>query len=362
MSDQENFKVPEWLTSGFIQQVLEKKYQSEDVTLTSFHVEVGSKKGQGFVSEMFRLRVNTSIGDFSLILKKPHELKDRYEMLQPYNMFHKEITFYGDFFPAIRASLESVDEFEPMVPEVFYGDKETEVMIMEDLKVKGYLAADVKNRVSLEQARVVLRKLAKIHAASMVVNQEKSGQFAKRIWNLFLIDGGAFNDLMNNHVNALSEELLCWGEEFASIADKWPRFAENFVRLAGQRILSENRLNVLIHGDLWFTNMMFRRLRPVGSEAEAEEEEKSLFIDFQTSSWGSLALDLVHFFYTSLNEEEYQEKRDELIGEYHGHLVRILKKLKWEAIPTLEEILQEFDDKIIFGELERKLIEFDWVF
>lgn len=344
-SDLQDFSIPQWLNSFFIKSVLEAKFPQEPkVGIYSLNVEVGSNKGDGMVSEMFRLKVESSVGKFSLILKKPHSCEEKYNIMVPYNMFHKEIVFYANFFPAIRAALESVEEYETIVPEMFYADKASEVIILDDLKPLGYTTLERHKRVSYEEALILMRKLAKLHAGSMVANAKEGGQFAVRTFDSFRVDG-AFRDIMLNHVRAFHGELLSWGEEFAAVADKWELFTEHFLRLAEENILSRRELNVLIHADLWFTNVMAKHA------SENAGVEDVLLIDFQTSSWGSLAIDLLHFCFTSLNEEDYEQRMDELIGVYQGHLERVLRKHKWGNVPTKEEILREVDDKIVHGEL-----------
>lgn len=351
MSDLQEFPIPKWLNSSYIKDILAAKFpDKKDVEVTSFHVAVGSKKGEGYMSELFRLRVESSVGTYSLIVKKPHSSEEQYDLLHPYHFFPTEISFYTDYLPDIQAALQSCREDEALVPELFYADMGREVLIMDDLAVKGYKAGDRDNRLTFDQAALVLKKLAKYHAGSMVANKNNKGKFSAHPFDAFGIDGG-FVEVLILNARAMGEEIKSFGEEFQSVAKKWPLFVDNFVRLLGENMLSKRQLNVLIHGDLWFSNLMFKQL-----EKGEEVLEDVLLIDFQLSGWGSMAIDLIHFCFTSLNEKDYENHLEELLEIYHGNLARVLKKLNWEEIPTLMDVLSEFEDKIVHGQFEESFL------
>lgn len=332
MGDQD-FKVPSWVDEGYLEKVLHWKFpdEKEEVKVNKLSVEVGTNKGDGFASEMFRLVVESSKGTFPLILKKPHGLPERLEITKPYNLFYREISFYKEIYPALKVVLQSVDEYEEFAPELFYGDLETDVLILRDLRGEGYKTGDRQKRVESDQAKIVLRKLAKMHASSLILNQKWDGSLAQR--KVLLFDGG-FNETACGFIEALTKDMKSWGSDYVSLIPKLEATVDQYGKLAGNNLRSKRGLNVMIHADLWYNNMMFKD----------GDSSNALLIDFQTTSWGSLAIDLVYFTITSLSSVDF-EKREEFIEIYHSHLERVLKKLKWENVPTFEDVLQEYKDK-----------------
>lgn len=327
MGDQD-FKIPVWVDEEFLLKVLCTKFKTEDVQVHSFKVEVGTNKGDGFASEMFSVLVESSLGTFPLLLKKPHEIPERREMVQGFDLYTREIFFYERVCPEIQEILESVDEFEVFAPEMFYAERQTDLLVLRDLRGKGYKTGDRNSRVPKEHAEMVLRKLAKFHAASLVLNKKWSGELEKQNFKLF---DGPFNDVISNNIRALAKEMVNWGSDFEAMIPKLQDCADNYSTLGRQSILSKQGLNLLIHGDPWFNNLLLK----------AEPESDALLIDFQTVSWASLGIDLVYFSITSLNEEDF-ENREDFLRIYHSHLERVLKKLSWKDVPTFDEVLAEY--------------------
>lgn len=329
MGDQD-FKIPVWVDEEFLLKVLRAKFKNEDVQVHSYNVKVGTNKGDGFASEMFSVLVESSLGTFPLLLKKPHEIPERREMVQGFDLYTREIFFYERVCPAIVEILESVDEYEVFAPEMFYTERETDLLVMRDLRGNGYKTGDRTNRVPKELAETALRKLAKFHAASLVLNKKWSGELEKQNFKLF---DGPFNDIIRDNIRTLAREMKNWGSEFEALIPKFEECANHYTSLGQQNVCSKQGLNLLIHGDLWFNNLLLKG----GPDPDA------LLIDFQTVSWASLGIDLVYFSITSLNEQDF-ENREDLIRVYHSHLERVLTKLNWKDVPTFDMVLAEYKD------------------
>lgn len=334
MSDQD-FAIPTWLDNSFLEKVLQTKFKSESVQVSNFTVEVAIKKGDGFSSEMFRLVVESSRGVFKLLLKKPHESVEKYEFMNQFDLFNREILFYDQCYLAFKEILESINEFEEFAPEMFYCHEPTELLIIRDLRDEGFKTGDRVTRIPRQFAQDILRKLAKIHATSLALNGKWNGKLEGLKFHLY---EGAFDKMLKKNLGALAKEAKTWGSDFEEIGEKLGNVVPDISTIGGQNVASNTGLNVLIHGDPWFNNLLLKK----------GEDPKALLIDFQTVSWGSLAIDLVYFMVTSLSEEDFAD-REELIREYHGHFERVLKKLKWPQIPTYEEVLTEFKAKFHHG-------------
>lgn len=330
----QDFQIPSWINEEYLLKVLQHKFPSnKDLQVQKVTVSVGINKGDGFVSELFRVVVDSSLGTFPLLLKKPQEVVEIFELLQPLDMYNREITFYLEYYPAMKEILESVGEFEEFAPEMFYAEEEADILILRDLRSAGYKTGDRIQRVSTEAAEVVLRKLAKFHAASLVLNKKWSGKVEQRKIKLF---EGDLSLLFRTHLRALVEDMRTWGSDYEHIIPKLADAEINYKTLCLQNVTSDRGLDLLIHADPWFTNLLIRN----GDTLDV------VIIDFQTAAWGSLAIDLIYFTITSLNEKDF-EQREELLKVYHGHLERVLQKLQWERKISYKDVLREYKDKFL---------------
>ncbi|KAL7013676.1 hypothetical protein ACKWTF_015519 [Chironomus riparius] len=86
---------------------------------------------------------------------------------------------------------------------------------------------------------------------------------------------------------------------------------------------------------------------------EGSMELKNLvLIDFQFCHYGSFALDLIRFMFTSINDELYNPKGiQHLLKVYFSELSKNLDilNLKHPKILTFEDLLKEFNSKLNFG-------------
>lgn len=205
MSDQE-FVIPLWLDSAFVETILRKKYgDGKAQKVSDVSVSVATKKGDHYSSEMFRVKATTSDSvQHSLILKQPHSDRSKSSIVEAYNFFGKEIKFYTEYLPALEEILRSVDEWEELAPELIYCDPTTQVIVMSDLGHEGFRTGDRTNRLCREAAMVFMRKLAKCHAASIVLNQRMSGALEEGIFDMFCLDG-TFRGYFEQHPIALLE-------------------------------------------------------------------------------------------------------------------------------------------------------------
>lgn len=342
MSDQE-YSHPEWLDDQFLRNLLEDKLRQDNIVIHGYRVATATSKGENMSSEVFRVGVESSSGEFALILKKRHESDELHSINIPYRLYEKEIRFYEQYLPEIYTILNFVNEKELLAPELFYADVEKEVIVLKDLKADGYAIANSETRVSRKSAEIFLRKLAKLHAASLIYNQMRKGALEKHQLEMFRVDG-VFQKVFVSHIVAFVEEVKAWGDEFKAMIPQLEYISENYLELA-DRLATRKGLNVQLHGDLWFNNFLFKM------DPESGEPLDALLIDFQLTCWASLGHDLVYFFYTSLNEADYQNHLPELIEVYYNHLERVLAKLNYKNIPTLEDVKLEVKKCLFHGKL-----------
>lgn len=332
--------VPSWLTKPLLQTILCTKYgQNTSTEIQEFSVHLTTKKGDTFGGDIFRICIQTTAGkEYSLIAKKPYAEAKQRNVVEAYNFYGKEIKFYTKYSTKFQEILKSVHEHEEIVPELIYCDVDEQLLVLNDLRPAGFIPGNRESRLDRETAQIVMRKLAKLHAASIILNQQLNGELEKDPFDVFSIDG-PFRGAFKRYFIAVLDEAKKWGQGFKSICEKLKKIEGIYAEVAHQATISKRGLNVLVHGDLWYTNVLVKKAVPKDVQ----------LIDFQFIGWASLTTDLLHFIFRSLNEEDYQNGFDYLVEIYHSELARVLHKLQYHEIPTLEDIKMEIHDHLFHG-------------
>lgn len=103
-----------------------------------------------------------------------------------YDVYSKEIEFYGEVAPKINQKLRELGE-QPILPEIFGVCKTRKIMIMDDLAAKGYKIIPAQPGYDIPQAKIILKKMAMLHSICAILQEEqpnilhnfKSGQLIK---------------------------------------------------------------------------------------------------------------------------------------------------------------------------------------
>lgn len=108
-------------------------------------------------------------------------------------------------------------------------------------------------------------------------------------------------------------------------------------RICSTCVRDDNDFNVILHGDLWSNNIMFKY-------NDNGEIEDTVLVDFQICYFGPPALDVTYCLYTSSNNEISELDWDMLVQYYYDELRTTLKKLNYsKKVPSL----MEFNAQII---------------
>ena len=176
-------------------------------------------------------------------------------------VFPREIKVLSTVTPAIYSLLEETGSTQlyPFAAQYFYSQSKPDLIVMGDLKEKGYKLADRCKGLDMDHSLLVMRKIARFHASSAVLNQkhpEIIETFYESIYNddfREIIDG-----FFGNGMRTFAAEVENWPEYKDRFAEKLHNIADNTVDLM-IKILTrdDNEFNVLRHGDLWVNNMMF---------------------------------------------------------------------------------------------------------
>ncbi|KAM7357246.1 uncharacterized protein ACRADG_002689 [Cochliomyia hominivorax] len=214
-----------------------------------------------------------------------------------------------------------------------------ELYVLENLNSLGYYSADRLKGLNFIHAEVLLKKIAKYHAASMMYNKK----FPDVVQNL---DGAHFKEGASD---AMAQAIAFGGFEYvANMIKNWPLYKHlaervraiipKFNELVMEVVNSKHsKFNVINHGDLWVNNFLYKYDQKSGKPTDV------LFVDFQNCFWGSCGFDINWFLNTSLELNILKENRQQLINIYSTELKEILSKSNYpdQEIPTLSDVLME---------------------
>lgn len=283
-------EVPKWLNENFIENILEKHEK-----VRSLQVNQCGGKGESYVSTMYR--VGVSYHDEA----RPEVEKSRSLILKTlasggiaadafgagnYDVQNKEMEMYQRVLPELKRTLESVHEDGSFYPTVLAVDRALDVIVMEDLMEKKYVMADRLIGQDLNHVKMTLSKIARMHAASVVVRKNDPTAYDKFDMGLFSRKCNFLHGFYESMLDTLIEEVPNW-DGYQYYAKKLKNVRKTLIE-NGIKVYecNEGDFLVLNHGDMWTNNMLF-------CYNDDGTPKGSILIDFQLPVVASPAVDLL---------------------------------------------------------------------
>ncbi|XP_045114832.1 uncharacterized protein LOC123506650 [Portunus trituberculatus] len=257
------------------------------------------------------------------------------------------------FFPRYRTSdklsIKEIGHTDINVPKCFHASLEEgkEVIFLEDLRARGYKMADRKQGLDKAHTTLVLRELARLHAASLLLqNRTPYGDIAEK-YPLLKISLPYF---IRNY-----DSLLNVYKESAKLSQTIIKKVDGYERVIAwidtiipnlRDIFSEQMEHVVpkvvCHGDCWNNNFLFKY-------SETGHPEDAMLLDFQLTSFNVPALDLNHFFYTSMTGDVRKPNIEAFLGFYYTTFKDVMEA-GGKTVPfTHEQLLNDFRDGNLIG-------------
>ncbi|KAH8295108.1 hypothetical protein KR018_007273 [Drosophila ironensis] len=339
---------PAWLTSEYLEKALRRHYNDSQLKVVSVQRKPALTKGENYGAVLTRINLVYTLGTGSeiedhLIAKTALEDEDAdtRERKAPYDIYNRELDIYEQVLPKLQKLAG-----EQIVPKVVHTDRQRGALILEDLTHRGYVMAPRLQRLDESHVRLVLKKLAKMQAASAVMEKDCRDNG----WTLSHYDRGFFN----RYTESFSAYFLgclrsCAGylkteKGFEEQAKLLEALVPHYMKL-GLRCFQpeDDHINVLTHGDVWTNNMMFKY--KAGSPIDV------LLVDFQYAFWGSPTLDIHHLVNTSATELVRRELQVEMRCVYHDVFVRELQRLGFngQRLPSRKQFHLESEQKRFYA-------------
>lgn len=338
---------PDFLNKTYLEKILQEYYKDPTIKVSKFEPTLAaSEAGNNYVGLVLRFKIffhhssNTFVKSF--IIKTTLPDPKMKEIVKNYKLFDKEMTMFETILPKYQKIL---GKNEPaMCPESIKMDWDNMTLVFEDLNESGFVVADRKEGVDMAHVKLLIEHLAKYHACSMIVAENEGAEVFKDFHTHIVNDQSPeARDHFGRLFRDLSEEIKTW-PGYEKYGEKLEKMQATFFQQEVDLYKKcQSKIKVVIHGDLWISNFMFKydtKKNPIAIK----------FIDLQIAYYGSPIFDLIYFLVTSVNDDIRFNRANEVIQMYHHALVSVLKRLNYKGyVPTLFELHQEYVEKSFFG-------------
>lgn len=250
-----------YLSNDLLEKALINALEDKSVKVLSIQTSLAVANGDNYMSDVFRVLIYYQTADMFLkkaflIVKYMLETEKVAGLIKDYKMFTKEKEIYVNFLP--KASKVMHEEFAPKCHYIY--EDQAQMFVMEDLKNSGYTLVDRQSRLNLEHCLLVVKKLARMHAASMILAEQEPELMEKfdfAMINKYTTSGSVLPTIMLDGLRTLIEVAADW-HDYRHIVKKLVQIQDNFEERAVKCINQESSFKVLNHGDLWTNNFMIK--------------------------------------------------------------------------------------------------------
>ncbi|XP_055633795.1 uncharacterized protein LOC129774121 [Toxorhynchites rutilus septentrionalis] len=332
----------EWISNELLKTILEAENGSSQYAINIFNVDVqaATNKGDNYASEMYRVVIEFGLNGERMKCNRIFKVIPSGEIqrivMESGNIFPREIAAYRNVLPEINKMLQSVGDSTTISPRcTFTTDEPTTMLVFEDIKQKGYQMIDRRFGLDLDQFFFFLK-------GTNVPRGTSPSQRRKEGIELEPFMEGSISTNPNRQ-DFLIFHKLC-AQEVVELVESWNdtsiseilcklRKLPNAIIRKGCEVYTrdENAFNVLNHNDVWTNNMMFKYEKGVAEDV--------LLFDYQLTYFGSPGVDLNYLLSGSIQTEIEEERRLQIIQNYHTTLTKTLNDLRYSGnIPSLQDI------------------------
>lgn len=356
---------------------LQRYAKYNEISLESYEVDSLSNSIEGMLGEHFIITANYTIKNvsksdkFFMKIISPDN-KVTFDMAMSINAYEKEVFFYNDFLKQC-ASLGINVKFAPE----FYFAK-PHLTVLENLNLEDFKTIQKRTMFDREHTMAALRCLARFHASSIIFQDIKSKQ------------NNAQYSLVHDYRKILAENYLTKGSSVAvwyeetllgilTVIDELPenhtthaefkqKLRETFDMLFENVQPNLDRVNCILHGDLWANNFMFKY--------ENGEITSMKLIDFQLLRYGHPSMDVMQLILTDVRKHVRDKYINEFLDVYYKTLQDILQiynvslndlmtkesfieKCQEARIPNGLHALGDHSITFMFNDLDAQIIQND---
>lgn len=217
---------PEWLVSDIFLEFLEKDFPNIE-KIKAFQVTSAVPTGENFLTILLRVKLEVELDDgtsktTSYMVKVQPKTEQTKQMVSDWQVFTKEQITYKKYIPQFEDFYEKVGskvKFAPKHLELKRVHIEDDVLILEDLRLRGFKNFNRHLGLDMVHTEAVLRKLAQFHAASAKY-VEVVEEFPQIYDQCFATDKNYLTDLNKGLNQSFRDHLKEYGEDLLYLEKK----------------------------------------------------------------------------------------------------------------------------------------------
>lgn len=259
----------------FITTNIEKVAKNEGFIDCKIETTAGSKPGDNFLGVLTAITVSgmrmingvAKSDALYLICKAPPLSEIRKKNWKSKMVFDREIYIYTKLLPAFvrfqrEKGLSETDLFSAY-PKVYACEvndaNDMYILIMEDLTVKNFKMWPKNELITLDHELLVLRELAKYHAISFAMKDQRPNEFAEFTKLTDITYDVIINGSLKNHFDKIIERAANEMEN-SKHSEILHKFRKSYTKSMENLLLGEisTEFAVIRHGDCWNNNFLFK--------------------------------------------------------------------------------------------------------
>ncbi|KAF5292778.1 hypothetical protein FQA39_LY13823 [Lamprigera yunnana] len=291
---------------------------------------------------------NGENASYDLFVKVAKQGESR-EILSMKEFFNREIYTYKHVFSLFAKIQEESHIKDPFqVYPKFYTSSEVEekeIIVLENMQQKGFRITERHQTFDYPHASILIKELGRLHALSFALKDRYPKLFQDIVTKLPDLE---YHSGMRKLVKYVSETIfpkylyLIDVENQNEVYKKVEHIQKGLFNSLLQ--CSEVDINdpylVIVHGDLWVTNVMFKYNKSF-------EPTRVCLLDWQTTKISSPVIDISQLLFVCLSKKERDLYCDHLINDYYNSFSKFLMQFGGQpnvALPfkVLEDHLRKF--------------------
>lgn len=225
-----------------------------------------TKPGDGFVGVLFGADISYITSGKERIEKlivkiEPFLEVAKKDMIAGTPIFKTEGRIYETVLPIMQDLLRNIKDPEIIAPKLIYSATDPDILIIQNITPEGFEMEY--SPVGFPKASQIAKKLAKFHALSYYMVEERGDSFVKdfqdSLFSEQLQAGPDEVDMVASGLTVIGDVIREWDVGMEEIASKLEALRPNlYTKLREISKPSCNGINVLNHGDFYIRNLMFR--------------------------------------------------------------------------------------------------------
>ncbi|XP_059046747.1 uncharacterized protein LOC131842229 [Achroia grisella] len=317
----------------FLRDVLDKRgFKNNKVVIKPL-----GKAGDNYVANVKQIIVEKENGESLKIVAKVAPTIEFIRLtMSTANVFENERLIYEVLLPKFSKLQKDAGvpkEYQYQYAECYGALSDTlhEMILLEDLNVKGYAMLDRLNFLTDDIVKTVLKNLAIYHSISFVIKQAEPAYYEDLKLKFFNNWSHAIKQppFQNHYTTMIKDTITILNN------DKYASVIKNILSKMQEHDadLKNKDVNTVIHhGDAWTNNLLFKSLNGKPTEC--------ILIDYQIATAVSPVYDLLFMIFNCTDYATRREHYQDWINYYHSELDKSLSffGLRAESLYPIDQL------------------------